>query len=152
MKHIHLWLFAISMIISVGGWAKSLDTRYNDQASEVVEQDLQMLMKQIGEAFNGLKTAVLVNKSLGPDAIEKSQTLAALFYEVLPLVPNLDDVSPDPGQRDQLLIFYRKIMAETLAASYDAQLQIMKGDMIATTKAIEVLNTKRKQAHDIFRK
>jgi len=112
---------------------------------------LEDLMKQIGTNFNDLKKIVLVNKNLGPEARTTAQALNTLLYEALPIEPNLNDITNDPAERERLLILYRKIMSETLAASFETELQIVKADLAAATAGINLLANKRREAHDIFR-
>ena len=114
--------------------------------------DLGDIMKQIGVDFNDLKKAVKTRGDLSEATKLQSQNLSALLIEAVPMVPYLDDISKDPKEQQRLLALFHKLMAETLAASYDVEMNIVTQDLEKAKAGIDLLAKKRLEAHDIFRK
>lgn len=133
--------------------ALSLGMVWSALAPSVSKADeLTDLMKEMGTVFNTLRSSIKKVEDLTDANRVKSQELSALLHRSVTLSPKLADLSNDPVEQQRLLTLFRKIMSETLAASFDLEMRIVTKDMVGAKASIDLLAEKRREAHDLFRR
>ena len=113
--------------------------------------ELKDAMEELGQSYNALARAIIVDKDLGPSTMQKSQTVNNLLHASLNLTPNWDGITRDPVRQEQLLAMYRKLMSDSLSASYDLEYAIRTQDLQRATDNVMRLREIRSEGHGVFR-
>jgi hypothetical protein len=118
---------------------------------EPAADTLPVVMKEMGTVFGGLQRAINSSGDIGDGTLAMSQQFSALLMRAIVLPPPLDRLTPDAKEQKRLLALYKKVMAETLAASHQVEVAIIDGNLQAVKEAAVLLGNKRAEGHQLFR-